>query len=530
MVVIETDGAYEQADSLKVAFDGAPATGLDIFGHSVDAVVDHPSIAARFQGKAGLCRSCQQCPVVNICGGGLYAHRYRPATGFDNPSVYCADLIKLINHVQDRLPHLTTHPRGIRHAISDAAFAQLAAGLGGVDAMAQLTEAQRSLRRALITTVYQAGSTAHLVSGAAQAGMRTAWNVLTKADREQPQALQRVLGHPYLRTWAVQCLEQLKSLERSAGDLMPVAERLSQDLGHLGAIAASVAVRGNMQARVTVPAARGVVHLPGLGRLVTGDEATGCSPPSATGPRAARLEVGTESALVCIGDTCWQLPRSELLAGTAFEVSAISPAAIPVPATRGRSGVWQPVRVLSAPGISVTLEDTDPYRDCHHWPAAPRLTGAEVEQWQRQFTAAWQEIQVHHAAYAPAIAVGLTTLMPMARDGREHDVSAAARQAFGAIGTALPDEPMTLSLLLIHEFQHIKLGAVLDLYELYDPTDKRLFHAPWRPDPRPLEGLLQGTTRTWRSPNSGGHARPSGPKTGGPIPRPRSPRSRTPDR
>jgi uncharacterized protein len=29
--------------------------------------------------------------------------------------------------------------------------------------------------------------------------------------------------------------------------------------------------------------------------------------------------------------------------------------------------------------------------------------------------------------------------------------------------------------------------------DLYDPQDTRLFDAPWRPDLRPLEGLLQGT-------------------------------------
>lgn len=34
---------------------------------------------------------------------------------------------------------------------------------------------------------------------------------------------------------------------------------------------------------------------------------------------------------------------------------------------------------------------------------------------------------------------------------------------------------------------------MLDLYDLYDPSDSRLFHAPWREDLRPLEGLLQGT-------------------------------------
>ena len=43
---------------------------------------------------------------------------------------------------------------------------------------------------------------------------------------------------------------------------------------------------------------------------------------------------------------------------------------------------------------------------------------------------------------------------------------------------------MTLALLLMHEFQHVKLGAVLDLYDLFDPDDKRLYHAPWRKDPR----------------------------------------------
>jgi uncharacterized protein len=83
--------------------------------------------------------------------------------------------------------------------------------------------------------------------------------------------------------------------------------------------------------------------------------------------------------------------------------------------------------------------------------------------------------------------------MPMAAAPAGSDVSAAARHGFGAIGTALPDDPVTLALLLMHEFQHVKLGAVLDVYDLFDPDDKRLYHAPWRKDSRPLEGLLQGT-------------------------------------
>ena len=84
-------------------------------------------------------------------------------------------------------------------------------------------------------------------------------------------------------------------------------------------------------------------------------------------------------------------------------------------------------------------------------------------------------------------------------------ISAAARQAFGAVGAALPADADTLALLMIHEFQHVKLGAILDLFDLCDHSDGRLFYAPWRRDPRPLEALLQGTyahiavTDFWRT-------------------------------
>ncbi|WP_433241103.1 aKG-HExxH-type peptide beta-hydroxylase [Actinomadura nitritigenes] len=72
------------------------------------------------------------------------------------------------------------------------------------------------------------------------------------------------------------------------------------------------------------------------------------------------------------------------------------------------------------------------------------------------------------------------------------DVSSSARDAFGAISAALPEEPTMLCLLLLHEFQHVKLGAVLDFVDLYDVTERRTFPVPWRADPRPLGGLLQG--------------------------------------
>ena len=38
LVVVETDGSYEQVDSLKVAYDGAAATGRDVFSSTIDDV------------------------------------------------------------------------------------------------------------------------------------------------------------------------------------------------------------------------------------------------------------------------------------------------------------------------------------------------------------------------------------------------------------------------------------------------------------------------------------------------------------
>ncbi|MEU6386992.1 FxsB family cyclophane-forming radical SAM/SPASM peptide maturase [Streptomyces bauhiniae] len=102
-VVVETDGSIEQVDSLKSAYDGAAETGLDVFRHDFDQALAHPGVAARQTGLAGLAAHCRACPLVVVCGGGHYAHRYRAGGGFDNPSVYCADLQRFIRHVAARL-------------------------------------------------------------------------------------------------------------------------------------------------------------------------------------------------------------------------------------------------------------------------------------------------------------------------------------------------------------------------------------------------------------------------------------------
>lgn len=103
VAVIETDGALEQTDALKSAYQGAAATGLHLAHDSIDDLLGHPSIRARQSGLAALCEQCRQCSVRRVCGGGYYPHRYRPGSGFRNPSVYCPDMFALIHRIRDRL-------------------------------------------------------------------------------------------------------------------------------------------------------------------------------------------------------------------------------------------------------------------------------------------------------------------------------------------------------------------------------------------------------------------------------------------
>ncbi|WP_228636961.1 FxsB family cyclophane-forming radical SAM/SPASM peptide maturase [Microtetraspora sp. AC03309] len=411
LVVIETDGAYEQADSLKTAFAGAPETGLHVLSDTLDDVARHTGILARQLGLDGLCDTCRACPVVESCGGGLYAHRYRTGSGYANPSVFTADLLKLITHVRGR----TTMPT---HALPYSTIDALAAGYGGEADVTRLAESQRSVRRALLAAVNAAGRS-----------VPEAWDVLVGLDNDHPEAVEAVLAHPYVRVWAAECL-------RDGGD----AEYLRN-------IAAAAAVRAGVDVSLDIAITDRSAYLPSLGTL---DALPGA---------AARLRIE----------------------GGSFAVEG-----------RAR-GEWRPTRRIMAGDLSVALEDADPFRDRHQWPAAPRLGERDAAAWQEMVERAWRMIEIDHARYAPGLRAGLTTLTPLAPGPAGRDVSSTARHAFGAVAAALPADPATLALLVIHEFQHVKLGAVLDILDLYDETDRRLYYAPWRDDPRPLEGLLQGT-------------------------------------
>lgn len=103
-VIIETDGAIHPLDVFRVCEEGMIETGLNVHTHGFeDLSKGSPLLYEMLKDGLPLSETCRKCEEVEICGGGYVPHRYKKENGFDNPSAWCADLKKLLNHVYEKI-------------------------------------------------------------------------------------------------------------------------------------------------------------------------------------------------------------------------------------------------------------------------------------------------------------------------------------------------------------------------------------------------------------------------------------------
>lgn len=434
LVVVETDGAWEQADSLKVTYDGAAATNLNVFDHAVDEAARHPGVAVRQTGLAGLSAICRSCPVVARCGGGLYAHRYRTGVGFDNPSVYCADLRKLISTMDE-------HPAAPALAIPDTQWMldDLASGHGGPESIEFLVNSQLAIDRALLAAVREVSAPG------------PGWDLLVHLDAAAPETARTVLIHPFLRP------RMMRLLRRDVGPPVP----RSPEPDPFAPIAAAIAVRAGIAADVRLPVVGGEVFLPTVG--------------------AFRLpSTGVEAVVLTVRSGGFRL-----LAGSeTYDVSLDAPGTWPPG--------WRPTRRSGLPGHGLIIEDLDPARDCYGQPVRERLAEQPAVALAQTVAEAWRLVERDVPHHAEGMRRGMRAIVPLEPSPTTALRSATARDAFGAVAAGPVDVPEALAVLLVHEWQHSKLGAVLDLYDLVEPGSPVRLPVGWRPDPRPAEAVLQG--------------------------------------
>ncbi len=103
LLVIETNGGIETVDVLKICGDGFTKNNANVATHSFDEALQTPLANVYRLANVKLPKKCSVCPVMEVCGGGYIPHRYSSENGFNNPSVYCNDLLKLITHIQNRV-------------------------------------------------------------------------------------------------------------------------------------------------------------------------------------------------------------------------------------------------------------------------------------------------------------------------------------------------------------------------------------------------------------------------------------------
>jgi uncharacterized protein len=320
-----------------------------------------------------------------------------------------------------------------RYSLTAAQFNGLAGGYGDDGALAVLSSAQFSKRLLLLQWIRAEHPTPEHAE---------AWSLLDEATTRHPAA-RDVLGHPFVGTWAARYLRE----QSSAG----------REHRYLIALAAAVGVAAGLDFEVRMPVQPGEVILPGLGL-------------------AYGLGQGTATVRHDAGILTIAGPDRVVV--------------FPVREAADRPH-WCPYRqVRAGEAHAVFVDDLDPYRTCFRLTLTARLRPDEHERLQVTFAEAAQLIDSGYPDYRPTIRHCLRSLVPLAAPG-PGSISATAHSAFGAIATSIPDGP-GLAHLLIHEAQHSKLDALLDLVDLVDPADTSVYHAPWRADPRPLTALLHG--------------------------------------
>jgi HEXXH motif-containing protein len=338
------------------------------------------------------------------------------------------------------------------HLLPEAAFSSLAEGAGRPGTVWLLRDAELSKHLMLLHAIADAASTAG-DSGGGPAAFRSGYAVLAQLQATGEGGGDWLLGLPHLGGWAHDGLIRLE-------------QGSAADFAHFACLAAAAAVRGGVPFELQVPVRGGRVLLPGLGFIRVTDESSSVR-------------------LCCDGD--------RVTAGRHFEADRRY--LVPDDGSGGPVRQWSgtPLIRAVADGLAwhVLLETEDSYLDRYTLPMATGLPAQDVRHWRRRVQAAWEVLVRHHRWAAEPLPDLVSVIVPLTPHRETDLVSVTTPAAFGAIATSWPPDPVTMAETLVHEGQHVKLCGLLDMVPLVTSGGEKVY-APWRQDPRPAGGLLQG--------------------------------------
>lgn len=104
ILVIDTDGSVKKNDTLKSSPLGDRfVQSWNIRTDSLADIVASPQFREYHEAQRPTSAICHRCPYLTVCGGGMVTHRFKEGSGYDNPTVFCADQIFLIDRMRARI-------------------------------------------------------------------------------------------------------------------------------------------------------------------------------------------------------------------------------------------------------------------------------------------------------------------------------------------------------------------------------------------------------------------------------------------
>ncbi|MFB7762983.1 aKG-HExxH-type peptide beta-hydroxylase [Streptomyces xiamenensis] len=336
-------------------------------------------------------------------------------------------------------------------ALSDAAIAELGSTEAGAEALGALSDGAHTRRLLLFRVLLDALDSDALPPGR-RAAAREHGALLEAADRAAPRQARRVMFYPLTGPWAETCVRQL---DRGTPD--------HRDIDHLGPVAAAAAARAGLTFRTRVTPHHDGIALPTLGLLRHAGPA-----------RWAELHGRRDTLTIRpLGARPAELRRD-----AAGHWHSHDPR-------------WSPLPTLSGGPRPVLLDDLDP---CRATPGAATPAGPPHQRahWRAMWRRALPLLRLGGAARAADLAL-LDCVVPLPGPTATGRHTSHTRDgAFGAVLASPPPSPELFAAGLVHELQHAKLAALTELVALHTADDTSRHWAPWRPDPRPFDGLLHG--------------------------------------
>ncbi|MGW4027792.1 HEXXH motif domain-containing protein [Streptomyces sp. NPDC004838] len=359
------------------------------------------------------------------------------------------------------------HEARSRHSLTPRQFRELARGGGTSDTLAALARAERSHRLLLFDLLMDALAPLTGVTGPLPEAQR-AWDLLAAAERRTPAVVEELLLLPETGLWLNGLLVRLRT---SRGGDTP----LWAEAGRLHILAAVAAARAGLAFSFPVPVRRGELWLPtlGLARLA--------------GARRRR--------------PCWDTAEVRAAGGRLTVTGRDARLVLPARPEQAAPG-WLPVRGLPLDGEAATgvaVDDIGPHRIAPLPYGAPeRLSQRAYDDWAGLLGEAFRLLADTDPPTADAAAVLLRSLQPMPAHEVFRVRSVTSAHGVGGFASSVPESVTACAATLVHELQHSKLSALMHLAPLHEPSAsadeeaERLYYAPWRDDPRPLGGMLQG--------------------------------------